>query len=138
MRQELFNPARADELYYNGNGYIHKSGERHADNQSPITEVAGCGCTQRAEEGEGRAEEHRALKAREQQVHYRAQTCAEERRSRVAGKVRDVLDALVLVLNRRAADENRDEQRRRHNRNHLLEGEDEVLAERRSLMYIVH
>lgn len=125
VREEFFDPAGADEFDYKSDDHVYESRKNYADNQAPVTVVLSGNRLKRAEERERRSEEYRAFESREKQIHDRSETRSEHCRRGVALK----------PLRRY---QNRYEQGCRHDRDHLLEREHEVLSERRSLLYLVN
>ena len=125
-RHEAVEPLDARDLHGRRNDDIHKAGKHRAENKACIAERHGnaaCeGCSHAAEEGKRAAKEDRAAEFRKEQVDERADACAEEcrgRAERAAG---------------RAVGNDRNDERRRHDGQQLLDGEEDRLAEFRPVL----
>ena len=125
-RHDLVDPFDARELHDDRDNDIDETGEACADDQAEVTEFhGGNGARERgehrAEERERASEEDRASELREEQVNERADACAEQRR-RLAHAV---------------ADDGRDRDGRRHDREQLLQCEEQHLTEFRFVLNVV-
>ena len=123
-RHQLVDPAGADKADKERDDNVDEAGEGHADDDAPVAVILADRGGVRAEEREGRAEEHRASALREEQIDDRADAGAEQRR-------RDVRLQPV------AGNEHRHQKRRRHDRDHLLERENECFAELGLVSHII-
>ena len=119
-------PLDARDLHGRRNDDIHKAGKHRAENKARIAERHGdaaCeGCSHAAEEGKRAAKEDRAAEFRKEQVDERADACAEEcrgRAERAAG---------------RAVGDDRNDERRCHDGQQLLDSEEDRLAEFRPVL----
>jgi len=79
---QLVDPVNTGNLDYNSDDHIHQTRKSCADDQTGKTGRSGCraakGSKHRANECEGRAQEHRAAELSEQLVHQSADTCTEQ------------------------------------------------------------
>ena len=91
-RHQLVDPCDACKFHDEGDHNVDKTGKDRTDDDACIARFRGHSAGKRgkhgAEEGEGRAEEHRAAELREEQINDGADACAKQRR-RLAHAVAD-------------------------------------------------
>ena len=130
---EPVDPFHADEPDDERDHDIHQTGQRRAEDEAEIADGHAGRTGKRsghgADEREGRAEEHGALFPGEEDVDERADAGAEQRGCGVHG--------VRAGETRIAVDDERHNERCRHDGEQLLDGEDDQLAELRLVFYVV-